>query len=153
MYIKEELEKYKDKNIRLYLDMDGTIAHYELGNANNYDLKRPLLDRINKIKEINSLFPNITLYVLTICHEEKNILEKNEWLDKYLPEVIKDNRVIIIRNPKGNVTSAEKKRDYLNSLETTDTIILIDDDPRILNAIRKDNKNNVILYKDSILSD
>lgn len=153
MYVIEELEKYKDKKVRLYLDMDGTFVHYDFGNADGYDLKRPLLDRIEKIKEINRIFDNITLYVLSICHENKHIEEKNIWLDKYLPEIEKEKRIIIVRDRKGNVSSADIKKEYLNSLVTDDIIILIDDDPRILQKIRDNNKNNVILYKDSILSD
>ena len=153
MYFKEELDKYKDKKVRLYLDMDGTIAYYELGKAYDFNNKRPLLDRINKIKEVSNTYDNITLYVLTICHEESGIYEKNAWLDKYLPEVKKDNRIIMVRKPQGKITSADKKKDYLNSLDTDETIILIDDDPRVLHAIKKDNKKNIILLKDCVLSD
>ena len=153
MYIKEILEKYKDKKVRLYLDMDGTIVDYDFGNPDNYDTKRPLMERINKLKEIIKLFDNVELYILTICHKEKNVLEKNIWLDKYIPEIKKDNRIIIIRDVNGSKSSGDKKRDYFNNLNTSDTIVFIDDDPRILKAVKNDNKNNVIIYKDSVLSD
>ena len=153
MFIEEELKKYGDKNIRVYLDMDGTIVHYDIDGAYDYDKKRPLLDRIDKVKYLNDNYPNITFYILSICHEKKQIDEKNIWLDKYLPYIEKDNRVIIVRDPKGLITSGDVKRNYLNQLDTKDTIILIDDDVRILKAVKSNNRNHVVLYKDSILSD
>ena len=153
MYLKEELLKLGDKKIRLYLDMDGTIVHYDVGKADDYHTKRPLIDRINKIKDINKSMNNIELYILSIGHEQKHIDQKNEWLDKYLPEIPNDNRVILIRNIYGQISSADIKKNYINNLKTDDTIILIDDDPRILGALNKENKNNAILFKDCILSD
>ena len=58
MYLKEELLKLGDKKIRLYLDMDGTIVHYDVGKADDYHTKRPLIDRINKIKRNLVTEPN-----------------------------------------------------------------------------------------------
>lgn len=46
MYLKEYLEKYKDKKVKLFVDMDGVIADYEFGVAKDYDTKRPLMDSI-----------------------------------------------------------------------------------------------------------
>ncbi|MCR4580895.1 MAG: hypothetical protein K5666_00035 [Bacilli bacterium] len=153
MFLDKELKKIGKKNIRVYLDMDGTIVHYEVGNADNYDIKRPLLNRINNVKKIISEYDNISFYILSIGHEQKHIDQKNKWLDKYLPEIPKENRAILIRNIRGNKPSPEIKRDFINSIKTDDIIVLIDDDPRIIDAVRKNNKNNVILYKDSVLSD
>jgi hypothetical protein len=153
MVLKDELSKLGDKNIRVYLDMDGTIVHYDVGNADNYDVKRPLTNRINKVKDIINSMPNVTFYILSIGHEQKHVDQKNEWLDKYLPEIPKDNRVILIRNIHSQITSADIKKNYINNIKTDDTIVLIDDDPRILGSLNKDNKNNAIILKDCILSD
>ena len=153
MIFEEEIKKLGDKPIRLYLDMDGTIVHFDLDGAHDYDIKRPLMNRINMLKELNKKYKNVTLYVLTICHENKQIKEKNDWLDKYFPEVKKENRVIIVRDPRGPVSSGDCKRNYLNKLDTKDILILVDDDRRILETISKNNVNKVILFKDSILSD
>ena len=71
----------------------------------------------------------------------------------YLPLIPKENRAILIRNIDSQLSSANIKKNYINNLNTDDTIVLIDDDPRILGALAKDNSNNAILYKDSILSD
>ena len=153
MFFEEEIKKLGDKNIRVYLDMDGTIVHFDLDGAHDYDIKRPLLDRINKIKYINSHYENVTFYILSICHELKQIKEKNKWLDEYLPEIDEDNRIIIVRDIRGPLSSGDVKRNYLNKLDTDDSIILVDDDRKILEAVSKNNVNKVILYKDSVLSD
>ena len=44
MFLDKELKKIGKKDIRVYLDMDGTIVLFEVGNADNYDIKRPLLN-------------------------------------------------------------------------------------------------------------
>ena len=153
MYLKEELLKLSDKKIRIYLDMDGTIVHYDVGNAEDFHIKRPLMDRINKLKDINNSMDNVELYILSIGHEQRHVDQKNEWLDKYFPEIPKENRAIIIRNLHGQVSSADIKKNYINNLRTDDKIILIDDDPRILGSLNKENKNNAIILKDCVLSD
>ena len=78
MYIKEVLKKYK--NIKLFIDMDGVIADYEFGNAENFDKKRPLFDSIKKLEEISKM-TNIELYILSITRNDIGIKEKNIWLD------------------------------------------------------------------------
>ena len=153
MFLKDELLKLGDKKIRIYLDMDGTIVHYDVGNADNYHIKRPLINRINKLKDINNSMDNIELYVLSIGNEQKHVDQKNQWLDEFFPEIPKENRVILIRNIHGQVSSADIKKNYINNLKTDDKIILIDDDPRILGALNKENKNNAIIFKDCVLSD
>ena len=153
MFFEEEIKKLGDKPVRLYLDMDGTIVHFDLDGAHDFDVKRPLMNRINMLKKINEKYDNVTLYILSICHEIKQIKEKNDWLDKYFSEIDKDNRIIIVRDPRGPLSSGDVKRNYLNKLVTDDVIILVDDDRKILETVKKNNVNKVILYKDSILSD
>ena len=64
MYLKEYLEKYKDKKIKLFVDMDGVIADFDVGNPGEYDKKRPLFDSIKKL-EIVSQMPNVELYIFS----------------------------------------------------------------------------------------
>ena len=152
MFIENELKRLTG-NVRVYLDMDGTIVHYDVNNPDNYDIKRPLIDRINKIKYLIKTYDNITFYILSIGNKDVHIDQKNKWLDMYLPLIPKENRVILIRNIGSQLSSATIKKNYINNLNTDDTIVLIDDDPRVLGSLAKDNSNNAILYKDSILSD
>lgn len=153
MYLKDELLKLGDKKIRIYLDMDGTIVHYDVGNADDYHIKRPLMNRINKVIDIINTMDNVEFYILSIGHEQKHVDQKNEWMNKYLPQIPIENRNIIIRNVHGQLSSADVKKNFINNLNTDDVIILIDDDPRILGALNKENKNNAIIFKDCVLSD
>jgi hypothetical protein len=153
MFLEEVISKLGDKKIDIYLDMDGTIAHYDVGVADNYDSKRPLFGRIDKIKYIINNYPNVTFKILSIGNLDIHKEQKNKWLDEYLPEIKSEDRNILIRHKDSQITSALVKKNFINNLKTTNTIMLIDDDPRVLGAIKKDNKNNILLYKDSILSD
>lgn len=150
MYLKEYLKKYEEKKIKLFIDMDGVIADYEFGNAENFDKKRPLYDSIKKLEEISKI-DNIELYILSITRENIGINEKNIWLDKYVNFIKKENRIIISKEGKTQ-SSAQLKSEYLNSIKTEDTIIVIDDDPSILKEINKANKN-IVLLKDTVLVD
>ena len=150
MYLEELLKKYNDKKIRLFIDMDGVIADYVFGEAKDFDKKRPLLDSIKKL-EIISKMDNIEPYILSVTRMDIGIDEKNIWLDKYVKFIKKENRIILSKEGK-ELSSSKLKADYLNNLNTKDTIIVIDDDPRVLNEINKNNKD-IILLKDTVLVD
>ena len=81
MYIKDFLDQYKDKKIKLFVDMDGVIADYIIGQPKDYDKKRPLFDSINKLKLISEL-PNVEMYV----HSKPTVLGKKQgsrrWIKK-----------------------------------------------------------------------
>ena len=79
--------------------------------------------------------------------------QKQAWLDKYLPFIKKDNRIIISREANNMTKSPLLKANYLKKYkDSEDTIILIDDDPRILDAVM-DMEPNILLYKDTVLVD
>lgn len=150
MYLKEFLKQYNNK-IKLYIDMDGVIADYDFGIPKDYDKKRPLYDSIKKLEQISKL-DNIELYILSITRMTEGRQEKNTWLDKYVPFIKKENRIIISREENDFESSSILKARYINNLKTTDTIIVIDDDPRVLKEINNLNKN-IILLKDTVLVD
>ncbi len=151
MYLKEFIKQYNDKKIKLFIDMDGVIADYDFGSAKRFDKKRPLYDSIKKL-EVISKMKNIELYILSVTRLNIGIKEKNTWLDKYVPFIKKENRIIISREENDFESSSILKALYLNNLKTTDTIIVIDDDPRVLKEINNLNKN-IILLKDTVLVD
>lgn len=148
MYLKEVLEKYN--KIKLFIDMDGVIADYNFGEAENFDKKRPLYDSIKKL-EVISKMDNIELYILSVTRKDIGINEKNIWLDKYVKFIKKENRIILSKEGT-DFSSKELKSNYLNKIKTDDTIIVIDDDPSILKEINKTNKN-IVLLKDTVLVD
>ena len=152
MNFKHEINKYKDTNIKLFVDMDGCIADYEVNNAKEYDKKRPLLTNIKLLEQLSDK-ENIEIYILSITRYNPGFEEKNTWLDEYVPFIDKDHRVIISREANNMTKSPVLKANYLKQYkDSKDTIILIDDDPRILEAVA-DMAPNVILYKDTVFID
>ncbi len=153
MYIKEFLKKYKTKNIKLFVDMDGVIADYDFGIPKDYDKKRPLYDNIKKIEDISKM-ENIELYILSVTRMTNGIEEKNTWLDKYVSFIKKENRIILSREENNFIESSILKAQYLKNIERNNNliIIVIDDDPKVLKEINNQNKD-AILLKDTALVD
>lgn len=152
MHFYELIQKQtKNKKTRIYVDMDGVIASYDIGKPYDFENKRPLTTNIKTLGKINNL-ENTELFILSICKKDSQIKEKNNWLDKYAPFFQKDNRIIISKESNPNLSSKELKLNYLKSLKTDNQIILIDDDNEIIKNI-KDNAKNIILYQDSELID
>ena len=152
MYIKEFLERFKGDKIRLFVDMDGVIADYDVGFPSGYDQKRPLVSNISKLEEISKM-DNIELFILSISRMHEGIEQKNNWLDRYAPFFKKENRVIIAREDNNFEHSDILKQNYVQNIQRDESkIILIDDDPAVLKAIRAKNED-VTLLKDTALVD
>ena len=152
MYIKDFFEKYKNDRIKLFVDMDGVIADYDVGKPSNYDEKRPLFSNISKLDEI-SKEGNIELYILSVCRMTEGIEQKNCWLDKYAPFFKKENRVILDRESNNFKHSKDLKVDYIKSLiDEKFLIAVIDDDCQILKELNE-NVKDIILLKDTALVD
>lgn len=150
MNIENYLKQFGNKKIKLFVDMDGVIVDYEVGNISRYDLKRPLLSSLEKLKKISNK-SDIELFILSISKTDLGVEEKNIWLDKYAPFFKKENRIIISKENVTGTSSKKLKSDYLKTVEG-DIIILIDDDPSILKEVMINNKN-VYLLKDTALID
>ena len=152
MYLKEYLNKFKDQKIKLYVDMDGVIADYDVGKACEYDKKRPLTTSIKKLEEISKM-DNVEIHIMSITRMDEGFEEKNNWLDKHAPFFKKENRIIISRESNNFKTSIELKTEFFKNLERDESvIILIDDHPMILHEIEKTSKD-VVLLKDTVLVD
>ena len=149
MYIDDVLEQYKDKKIRLFVDMDGVIADYEVGLARDYDKKRPLKSNIKKLKEISEN-QNIEMNILSVTRHDSGFEEKNIWLDKFAPFFEKKHRNIISRESNEFEKSSILKANFVRNLKRNKVIIIIDDDPIVLKRIRKINED-VVLLKDTAL--
>ena len=152
MYLKEYLKQYKDKKVKLFVDMDGVIADYIFGSAHDYDQKRPLYDNIDKLEEISKM-KNVELFILSTSRYSSGFAQKNWWLDQYAPFFKKENRIIISREDNEMRDSSILKAEYLANYERDGSIlILIDDDPKNLKDVRSLNED-VILLKDTVLVD
>ena len=147
--IKELSEK---KDIVLFIDMDGVIAAYNIGN-NPFDFlnKRPLKQNIENIKEVTSI-ENVEIHILSVCRENSQIEDKNVWLDKNAPFFEKDKRIIISRESKDWRTAKEIKTEFLTNYQTDKQIVVVDDDNDILRYLY-DNYKHIIVLQDSELVD
>lgn len=113
--------------MRIFVDMDGTIAEWQYGTpieelyeAEYFFGLSPYFNVLNAVKLLIRKNSNIEFFVLTAYfHDHKTARkEKNQWLDKWLPEIDEMHRIFV---PCG-----EKKSDCVPyGIRQTD--ILIDD--------------------------
>ena len=152
MYFKELIiNLLKEKNIDLFVDMDGVIAAYDFGRPHDFDKKRPLITNIKKLKEISQL-DGITLHILSICREDSQMKEKNEWLDINAPFFHKDNRHILSKETIQNTSSANMKLNFLRDYKSNNQLVLLDDDNQVLKTVGN-NLESVKVFQDSELID
>lgn len=140
-----------EKELVIFVDMDGVIASYDVGKPLDFLNKRPLMENIRKIEKVGEL-PNVELHILSICKKDFQIEEKNIWLDKYAPFFKKEHRMIISKEKVNGVTSPELKANYLNSLKTNKQIVILDDDNSVLKKVIN-SVDGVIAFQDSELID
>lgn len=141
----------ENQKLKIYVDMDGVIASYDFGKPLRFDIKRPLYTNINTLKKISEL-ENVELHILSICITDNQVLEKNNWLDKYAPFFEKTNRNILSKQTYKGCTSKELKANFLKNVKKDKTIILVDDDNEVLRRVSKEVKE-AILFQDSELVD
>lgn len=152
MYFENCIKEFGDKKIKIFVDMDGVIADYIVGDAYNYHKKRPLYTNLQKLEEVSKL-SNVELHILSVSRMDEGVAQKNEWLDKYAPFFKKEHRAIIPRESNNFKSSSELKSNYAKNIARDGSIlIIIDDDCRILKILHEEN-NDIILYKDTVLVD
>ena len=96
---------------------------------------------------------NIELYIFSSTRYSTGFEQKHWWLDTYAPFFKKENRIIISREDNDMMASSVLKAEYLKNIKRDDSIlIVIDDDPRNLKEINKQNED-IILLKDTVLVD
>lgn len=84
--------------IRLYLDMDGTLAEFkrvssedELYMAGFFQNLKPHTNVLDGVCDLRQKNPHIEIYTLSafLSNSKHALKEKNIWLDTYLPEIKK----------------------------------------------------------------
>ena len=150
MYITEYIKRFKNKRIKIYVDMDGVIVDFDVGNASEYDKKRPLLTNIDILREV-AKNENVEMFILSITRLTIGREEKNIWLDKYVEFIKPENRYIISWEENNFLPSKNLKKNFIKKIARDDSVIvIIDDDPAIIDEIRKAN-DDVYLLKDTAL--
>ena len=102
----DTINKYKDKDIDLYVDMDGVIAEYDIGNF-DYNTIRPLKSNIKRIDEL--INKNINVKILTICKNNLIINEKIDWIKKNMPFFDINNVIFISKEDEINYNFLSKE--------------------------------------------
>lgn len=142
----ETIDKYIDQTIDIYVDMDGVIAEYDIGNF-DYNTIRPLQSNIKRIR--NLIDKGINVKILTVCKNNKIVEEKIEWIKKYMPFIDIDNVIFISKEKKEYIglSSKELKSNYLkNNIRKGIINIVVDDDNEIVKYLIKNN-NDIIVFQ------
>lgn len=152
MFFEEEIKKLGNNRIKIFVDMDGVIADYNVGYAKDYHQKRPLISNIEKLEKVSKM-KNVEMNILSVARLNVGVEEKNIWLDEVAPFFKKDNRNIIPREENGFMAAKDLKLLFIKNLERDGSIIVvIDDDPQILHEMQM-NYKDLVLYKDTVLVD
>ena len=84
--------------IKIFLDLDGTLAKFNVRNAlERFDKEEGFFTRLKAYKNIeivNELAKNNNLFVISASPNEQADKDKLEWLSKYLPNIQLDNITI-----------------------------------------------------------
>lgn len=140
------------KKVALFVDMDGTIVEYKIypDGFITYETKdlfknaEPIKIMIDKLKEINKI-DNIDIYILTLSKSNIIKKEKEEWLQRYVPFIDKENYIIIVRE-NGEYNSDNRKyikaKKMKEKLNDYDYLILLDDEHKILKETQKELGDN-----------
>lgn len=116
-----------DQRTRLYVDMDGTLAEFRPVNRLEtlyewgyfVDLQ-PNPNVVEAVRQIIREHPEVEVNVLSAYLSDSNfaLQEKNDWLDRYLPEIREEHRIFL---PCGT----DKKQYIPGGIRSTD--VLLDD--------------------------
>ena len=145
--IKEIKTKVKSQKVKVYFDMDGTLAEYDaedkekiLSNQEGvYLTKRPLKSIIyvaDKLARID----NIEICIASNCHFKEQKEEKLLWLEKHAPFIKKENINIIVFD---DMIFSKEEKDFLKAnliiskLKQNEFAYLIEDDHKIIRATNK----------------
>ena len=155
MYFYDKIKKeYKNKNVVMFIDMDGVITDYDVGFPLNFKDKRPIMTNIKTFEKLNTL-ENVEIHILSICKKDFQIEEKKTWLDKYVSFIKKENISILSKESYPSFSSPELKGNYLKEYVQNNKdkkVIMVDDDNAILKYLMQ-NIKELDLYQDSSLLD
>lgn len=89
-------------NIRLFIDMDGTLAEWkniksndELYQKGYYESLQPNEYILKETKKLIEEGRNVFILSSFLSDSNYALKEKNNWLDKYLPELPKERRIFV----------------------------------------------------------
>ena len=142
----KQISKENEK-IAIFVDMDGTIAVYNVYQDESVSKKmedeylkvEPVNYVINVLEQLDKL-ENVDIYILTLSRTLKITEQKKEWLRKNVPFVKENNWIIITKEineyskENRDIVKAEKMNEKCNEYNK---LILLDDDHKILKETQK----------------
>ena len=142
----KQISKENEK-IAIFVDMDGTIAVYNVYQDESVSKKmedeylkvEPVNYVINVLEQLDKL-ENVDIYILTLSRTLKITEQQKEWLRKNLPFVKENNWIIITKEineyskENRDIVKAEKMNEKCNAYNK---LILLDDDHKILKETQK----------------
>lgn len=152
MKLFETIDSHTNKQINLYVDMDGVIAEYDIGNF-DYNTIRPLNSNIKKLEKLSNQ-QNVKIYILSICKTDTIIDDKITWLKKYLPFLNEENYILLSKElvDYNGISSKVIKSDYLKrNIKKQAVNIVIDDDNTIIKYIIKNNPEVIVFQVSSLI--
>ena len=151
MNFEKIINRFGQQKINLYIDMDGVIAEYDIGNF-DYNHIRPLTTNIKILESINQK-DNVNIFLLSISKTNQIVLDKLKWLEKNVNFLKKENIIIISKEEIPNTSSKRLKSIKLKNLYDKNKInIMVDDDNQVLKYLAQNNPE-IIIFQDSSLID
>lgn len=109
---------------RLLVDMDGTLAKFQVVDTletlyeEGYYLNlEPMEHVVEAVREIKNNHPEIEVYIMSAVLSDSKfaLAEKNQWLDKYLPEIDMEHRLFppCGKNKLDYVPDGARETDFL----------------------------------------
>ncbi len=135
----------KNNKVRVYFDMDGVIASFDMitglsyAEKGFYSNKRPIKASIKFAKYLSTL-KNVEVYILSNCHYKFQREEKTKWLEEFVPFIKKENiNIICFEEFDKDVDLIKLKANFFEQTRktTSDILIVIDDDIRHLNQMQQ----------------
>lgn len=112
--------------IKIFIDMDGTIAKFNVRNAiNRFATEQKFFSKLSAykgIETIDKLASQGNIYIISASPNERTDADKREWLNRYLPS-LKSENIIFCRIGENK---AKVIKDKLN-ITIDKTCFLLDD--------------------------
>lgn len=130
VWISDEMEEreffvsYTPQKQRLFVDMDGTLAVFKpvdemetLYEEGYFKTLAPQRNVVEAVRKIIKEHPEIEVNILSayLSDSQYALQEKNEWLDRYLPEINQEHRVFVPcgTDKKEGIRDGVRKTDFL----------------------------------------
>lgn len=133
--------------VHIYLDIDGVLSNYDVGNLVDFKEKRVLHNNVDSIKFLSTI-PNVELYILSVYKDDLEKSSKSSWLDMNANFIMNDHRIFLNKTDKSIM---EIKSDYIKELSRTNKLVYLDSDNNVLEYVKYNNKDIEVLHASELV--